>query len=141
MLLWMVTANKKLSSYCSIQKSGYWLVYKILDHKSKTSFFRDMRSLQNVRKPLVRSYSNKKVHMNELDFCQNPKNLIFERFLWLFVSFVLAETFFQKWASSIFFIFGPSNFIQFRDLTLQTGERTEPNWLDTFPNADVQQVS
>ena len=108
LLLWMVTANKK---YCSIQKSVFWLFYRFLNHNSRTSFSPGMRSLQKLRKPVGRLYSSKKVHMNELDFCQNPQNLIFERFLGLFGPSGLYETFFKNGLSH-FCYFGLSNFIQ-----------------------------
>ena len=88
------------------------MVNRFLNHNSRTILFPDMWFLQKVRKPLLVSYSSKKVRMNELNYCQNPQNLIFGPFLDFFGSPDTTGLFFQKLGFVILLNWWLSNFIQ-----------------------------
>ena len=88
------------------------LVCEILQFKeSIIIFFPDIWLLWKVGESLILPYSNKKVYTNGLDFCQNPKNLIFGAFLGLFGPAWPARIFF-------FFFFQKSGFATFLTLWL-----------------------
>ena len=113
--------------------------------------------LQKVKRPSVLSYSSKKVHMHELEFCQNPpKNLIFE----LFEFFGLRDPFklFKESASTTYLPIKLSNFMQKSrknwwavteilhikwkktKMDRRTNRTIEPNSLGTFTNTSVQKI-
>ena len=96
--------------HCSLKNPVFWLVF--LDHKSRTRFFSNVWFLKKVKRPLVLSYSSKKVQMNGLDFCQNPKNLIFGPFLGLFGPSWPDGTFSSKSGLVTFLTLWLSNFMQ-----------------------------
>ena len=56
---------------------------KFLDHNSRTRLFPES-FLEKVRRPLLLSHSSKKVSMNRLDLCKNPKNLILKQLFGFF---------------------------------------------------------
>ena len=67
--------------YCILKNLAFWLIYRFLDHYSRNRFFPNIWFLQKVRIPAVLSCSSKK-GFNELDFCENPQNIIFGLFFW-----------------------------------------------------------
>ena len=67
--------------YCILKNLAFWLIYRFLDHYSRNRFFPNIWFLQKVRIPAVLSCSSKK-EFNELDFCENPQNIIFGLFFW-----------------------------------------------------------
>ena len=71
--------------YCDLKNTTFWLMKRFLDHNYSIRFFSGMWFLQEVRRPLVLSYVNKKVQMNGSDFCHplqtSPIPLNFGSFL------------------------------------------------------------
>ena len=64
-----------------------WILY----HNSSTSVFSEMHFWQRMSRPLVLSYSNKRVHINGIQFCLNPKHLLSWQFFWTLFGFFLTQ--------------------------------------------------
>ena len=101
--------------YSILKNPAFWLISRFLDHYSRTRFFPNMWFLQKVRILAVLSCSSKK-GFNELDFCENPQNIIFGLFFFLTSRALLTPTiiFFQK-----------SDFITFLSLWLTSWKKSE----------------
>ena len=120
--------------HSSLKNPALWLVWKFLDHNSCTSFSPVTWTFKNVRRSFALSYaSKKKVHMNWLDFFQNPQNLIFGAFSWQFRLSWPVGTFFEKKGLFTFLILLLPNIMQIIrkklrshiwDLSLPTNEQT-----------------
>ena len=99
--------------YCILKNLAFWLIYRFLDHYSRNRFFPNIWFLQKVRIPAVLSCSSKK-GFNELDFCENPQNIIFGLFFWHLGPSWPSPYFFQK-----------SDFITFLSLWLTSWKKSE----------------
>ena len=87
----------RLQLYASPGKA--WILY----HKSSTSVFSEMHFWQKTSRPLVLSYFNKRVHINGIQFCLNPKHLLSWQIFWTLFGFFLTRTdfFFKNLTSSL----------------------------------------